>query len=239
MKPRFGLPRLPSLASLASLIGVAGLASSGCGLALAQTAKTEPPGHVHLTAGVVRVTNKNDAERHGPNISNYAPELSVRVGLAEHFDLGVSTWTGPGLRSDLKWSPLDRKRPFAIAARLGGGASEKTKMAMGGLIASYDLADWFTPYGGVTFGNYWFYGREPSEPPPVGTRYADRKGYGDGLVQLAVGLQIKTAPGGTMHLEYQRWIPAQNDPGDFFKFVANDVVFVGLSFCLNGPCNWL
>jgi hypothetical protein len=222
------------------LLATVSLGAAGCGHALGQTAKTEPVGHTRMNVGVIAVTNENDEARHGFNLRNVGGELSTRVGLAENVDVGVSTWIIPGIRSDLKWSLFDRHHPYALALRAGGGlaaGSTEVVMAMAGTIASYDLGKIATPYVGATFANHWVYpGRQP--PPPRGERYAPRAGYGDGLLQLAVGLQLVQSRGAVWLFEYQYWRPMQNDPGDFYKFVPNHVAFVGWGFCLASDCDW-
>jgi len=218
---------------------------AGCGHGLGQTAKTQPVGKTRLTLGVVRITNANDEVRNGPDLQNLAPEVSVRVGTSEHTDIGITNWFGVGLRTDVKWNLFDRDRPYALAPRAGVGAAKDFYGvalfgAFAGLIASYELPGKITPYGAATFANHWILRNDKpsSEVLAPGETFAARKGYGDGLLQLVVGLQLKLGAGSALVGEYQRWIPMQNDPGDFYKFVPNDVLMIATNICLSMECDW-
>jgi len=208
----------------------------GCSYGLGETPRTLPKGHVSGNTGMSMVFNRSDAERGGVGLHNLAPQLGpLRVGVAPHVDVGLATLFGLGFRADVKVSPTRPTLPFAFAVRAGGGAAGDTSsrnlaMAFAGVLASYTFGV-VEPYLGATFSNHWIYYGQAALPPgslAPGERYASRQGYGDGLVELTVGLRVSVSTWGSVSFEYSRWQPAQDDPGDFYRFVANDIASLGL-----------
>ncbi|HEX7600935.1 MAG TPA: hypothetical protein VF316_04990 [Polyangiaceae bacterium] len=207
----------------------------GCSYGLGETPRTLPKGHVSGNTGISMVFNGSDAQRGGVGTHNLAPQLGpVRFGVAPHVDVGVATLFGLGLRADVKVSPTRPTLPFAFAVRAGGGAAVDTSnrslaMAFAGVLASYTFGG-VEPYVGATFANHWIYGQPAPDPASLapGERYATRQGYGDGIVELTVGLRVSVSTWGSVSFEYSRWQPAQDDPGDFYRFVANDIASLGL-----------
>lgn len=206
----------------------------GCSYGLGETPRTLPKGHLSGNTGMSMVFNRSDAERGGVGLHNLAPQLGpLRVGVAPHVDVGVATLFGLGLRADVKVSPTRPTLPFAFAVRAGGGGAYDTSgslaMAFAGVLASYTFGG-VEPYLGATFANHWIYGRPTPDPGSLGPgeRFATRQGYGDGLVELTVGLRVSVSTWGSVSFEYSRWQPAQDDPGDFYRFVPNDIASLGL-----------
>jgi hypothetical protein len=232
-----------------ALLACAG-SSSGCGYGLMQTAHTEAPGHVATTLGESYVGNAL-SDSGGRNLTtNIGTELAARVGLNRHVDLGVGPWLGEGARADFKLDVLAPENPWALAPRIGAGiavsdSSATTgddddgnptaiETALVGVIGSY-RAGTVEPYVGVTFANHWIYLEHeyPDELPP-GQRYTPRTGAGDGLFQIALGAEIAVGVTTRLLLEYQRWQPAQDDPGDAYAFVPSNVLSVALRFGVRG-----
>lgn len=216
------------------------LSLSACGFGLLQTAKTLPPGSAALTFGGGLVHNEIVEEvREGSGLPFAGfVDLNVRAGLAQQLDMGIGFF-GLGGRLDAKYNLVDSKERLALSPRIGTGY-----LAMGhssiftahvGGLASYDVTPWFTPYGGVSFANYWT-SHTPDLPPKLGPneRLVDRSGYGDGMVQLQAGAAFGVAGGSQVFVEYGRAIPAQNDLGDNYSFVASNVFVLGFQKSLFG-----
>lgn len=198
----------------------------GCSFGLGETPRTLPRGKLSGAVGTSAVFNENDSQRGGPGLHNLAPQLGpIRVGLAPHVDVGVATLYGLGARADVKVLLTRPTLSWALAARAGAGYAveqdvRKVGVAFAGLIASYAIGI-FEPYGAVTFTNHWIYGN--ATLPPAGSVNAPRAGYGDGILQVVLGARVYVSEMGSASLEYGRWQPMQNDPGDGYAFVANDV----------------
>lgn len=206
----------------------------GCNFALGETPRTIPPGTVSGAFGTSLAFNQNDQQRGGPGLHNLAPQLGpLRVGVARRVDVGFASLYGVGLRADVKVALTRPTLPWALAGRAGGGyasdfSSRTAVLAFAGMLASYSLGA-FEPYAAVTFANHWIYG-SPTTTPPPGERNAPRAGYGDGILQLAVGLRAYVSDKASVSLEYGRWQPMQDDPGDGYGFVANDIVSLTACF---------
>lgn len=103
------------------------------------------------------------------------------------------------------------------------------------MIGSYRLDDGLEPYAGVHFANHWFSTQNGGDSSLAPNQvYAPSRGYGDGLLKLAFGLDIAVARGFHLILEYAHWFPANNDPGDGYRFVSNDIVALSAAFHLSG-----
>jgi len=212
----------------------------GCssGFGLAQTAKTVEPGGARMAIGVAGAFNEYDQARGGAQLSNYSLETGFRFGVDKSTDLGVGPWLTYGLQADVKHELTPRERPYGVALRFGGGGAATEPVswsAFGGVIGSYAFAPWITGYASGTYRNFWFVDSKSRLPPADGSQYASRKGYGDGLLQATAGLRLGS-PRVALYLEYARWLPMQNDPGDFFKLVASHVFSFTLGFCLGSEC---
>ena len=202
----------------------------GCTFGLGETPRTVPPGKVSGALGASMAFNQNDSARGGVGLHNFAPQLGpLRIGVAKRVDVGIATLYGTGGRTDVKVALTRPTLPWALAVRAGGGYAadlgfieRNIVVAYGGAIASLSFGD-VEPYGAVTFVNHWIYGSH-TQPPPPGQTAAPRAGYGDGILQLVIGLRGYLSASTSVAIEYGRWQPAQDDPGDGYAFVANDIV---------------
>ena len=214
--------------------------STGCSLGLLQTGKTVRAGGVEVTAGGSTIDNARYAaagQKTPPEqATNAFPEGIVRVGVAEHVDVALSGYLTPGATGEVKVSFFERERRYALAARAGGGYGASQDFSVGhgraGLVASYDLASFFTPYTGATLTNHWI---ARHTPPNVqlgpGERLAGHAWTGDGVVALAIGVALSLGAVAIL-VEYDRWLPAQHDPGSGFQFVPTNMGLAALRFCL-------
>jgi hypothetical protein len=221
--------------------------SGGCSLGLHQTAKTLEAGEVRVGGGLMVLRNRPadvledtpEARQQGQERIASAPELGVRVGVGRRTDLGIGMYLGPGLRVDAKHNLIENTRPYAVAPRVGLGYTNydgsKLYSWLAGLIGSYRLLRGFSVYLGGTFANHHVYRPASDNSPTLGPneRLAERTGWGDGLFQGALGLNIQTGKT-TMFLEYGRWIPLQNDPGDLSRFVPTHLLSFTIHSCTKG-----
>ncbi|GEM_PF-4833008 len=130
-------------------------------------------------------------------------------------------------RADVKAALTRPTLPWALAERVGGGgaahlAGRYLAVAFAGPIASSSIGP-VEPYAAVTFMNHWVYG-SPVTISPLGSINAPRTGYGDGILQLVMGIRGYVSNGCSVAVEYGRWQPMQDDPGDGYSFVANNIV---------------
>ena len=222
-----------------ALLGLAALGLGGCSYALLETARTEPPGTVGGSWGFAKISNElsGEAGRVGPLL--WGPQLTGRVGVTEHLDLGIGPFFGLGVHANVKYNLMERHRALAVAPRLGAGYADRHSVASayGGVLGSYRLSRVLEPYAGITFANYWVGRYAYAEDFAVGPgeRLAERTGTGDGLLQVAVGLQIPADTGLAFMVEVGRWFVMQNDPGDFYRFVPTTVIALGMRFGRAGP----
>jgi len=207
----------------------------GCSTNLFQTAHTTPPGRVRGNVGLSYLANRVTAEqrRSGPNpFVSVAGQAGLRVGLTEHLDLGLGSFEIEGAALDAKYNLFDHDRAWALAPRVGAayGLNYRTFRAEAGGIASYRASRLVEPYVGLTFANYWIgkYTR-PSEPAPAGSHYAQRRGSGDGVLELNFGVELPSKHYATL-LEFSHWFVLQDDPGDFYRFVPTNLVGVAMRF---------
>ena len=238
---------MPTMDNL-SRWGVGALAMllvSACGgYPMFQTGKTTTPGKVSLDFGGAVMNNpKHDHPREeGVGVVG---DVGMRVGAIPNLDFGFGTYMGAGLRGETKVNFLSPRSPAGLALRIGGGFGapfsrdhEQIFMGMAGVVASYEVADILSVYGGGTFFNHWIYRDRPTwaELQP-GEWYAPRSGYGDGILQLGLGLKLRTGSNSALFAEYDRWIPAQDDVGDFFQFDPANLVAFALQVCLSDGCD--
>ena len=214
---------------------------SGCltSHGLLQTAHTEPPRELRFNAGAAGVINENASAAGRDFTTNTTSEPSLRLGLTEHVDAGVAPWLVTGSILDAKLNLLDNSDRAALAPRMAAGYAFGDRSAFGlevGVIGSYRLEDGLEPYAGLHFANHWFEARNHVAPSTLkaNQQLAEVRGYGDGLVKAAFGLDFHVSHGLHLLLEYAHWLPANNDPGDGYRFVANDIVALSASYHLSG-----
>lgn len=215
----------------------------GSGFGLAQTAKTVQPRSATLRLGVAGAYNENhDFDRGSGSLvsalSHHSLETAMRIGVGGNTDIGFGPWLAYGAQLDAKHDFVPRERPYGLALRGGASYAIGTDIHLWsmfvGTIASWELLPGVTPYLGITYRDHWVY--QPTPPPPTdGSHWASRKGYGDGLLQTALGLKLGSGRT-SAYLEYGRWLPMQDDPGDFYAFVATHVVSITIGFCLDPGC---
>jgi hypothetical protein len=212
----------------------------GCGYAVFQTAHTEAPGAVSVSAGLSTVSNELDDDPGAGRsvLTNLAGDSSVRVGITDQLDVGVAPFFVFGLRADAKLNLFDNAQPYALAPRLGVGYSAldgSTYLAFAGLIGSYRLGGWFEPYVSATLADYWVYLDDPFQPTLApNERLAEREHTGNGLLQLALGAELSASKSVSFLFEYGRWLPIWNDPGDSYKFVENSLAGAALRVRFGG-----
>lgn len=215
--------------------------TSGCltSHGLLQTAHTEPPRELRFNAGAAGVINENASAAGRDFTTNTTPEPSMRLGLTEQMDAGLSPWLVTGAILDAKVNLLNNLDRAALAPRMAAGYAFGDRSAFGlelGVIASYLLDDGIEPYAGLHFANHWFAANNHAEPSTLraNQQLAPLRGYGDGLVKAAFGIDVRLTYGLHLLLEYAHWIPANNDPGDGYRFVTNDILALSASYHLSG-----
>jgi len=201
--------------------------TSGCSFGSFQTAHTQAAGTVSVTPGVARVFNRVDDQNGRDTLTNVGLQLGGRLGITKRVDAGLGTFMLGGVKADVKVNLLDPHQRLAIAPRLGAGirGTRSVGMLEGGAIASYRFADWFEPYFGLTFANHWI---EPEPPDPLPANVVGRRGTGDGLLQLNLGVQLIASEHVAFLGEFGHWTPLNDDPGDFYAFVPTNVAGVAL-----------
>lgn len=209
------------------ILGICAL-SSACSFASFQTAHTQGPGTVSVTPGIARVYNRIDDHSGRDASTNVGAQLGGRVGLTPRVDAGLGTFMRSGFKADVKVNLLAPHQRLALAPRLGAGYRWEREVGLleGGVIASYRCFDWLEPYAGITFANHWIEAVSPSGPLPPNV--VGRRGTGDGLLQLNMGVQLVASEHVALLGEYGHWFPLNDDPGDFYAFVPTDIV--GLAF---------
>lgn len=209
---------------------MSGTLTCGCSFGMFQTAHTQAPGTVSVTPGVAQVFNRIDDQAGRSTITNLGAQLGGRVGLGKRVDAGLGSFFGYGAKVDVKVNVLDPRQRLALAPRLGAGYRWERNVGLleGGAIASYRFADHFEPYLGLTYANHWI---EPEQPPgPPVPNLAARRGTGDGLLQLNLGVEIGLSEHVALLGEYGHWFPLNNDPGDFYAFIPTNVAGIALRF---------
>ncbi len=226
----------------ARLIAVACAAAltTGCGWGLHESARTLPPGQVS-SGGAITLAANERADDGKLRVATVVPDVvPVRVGITRRVDVGVGLFYLVGLRADVKVSLLPPTSIFALAVRGGAGGAvfpEKLVTAFAGVLASVDLGEVIEPYLGVTYATHWIFGLYTGATLNPGERLASRAGYGDGVLQNALGVRFFVDGGGrtraSVSMEYGLWVPLQNDPGDGFAFVLSHLGSLG--FCIGCP----
>jgi hypothetical protein len=220
------------------IAGALALGTSACmsSHALFQTAHTTPPLGVRVKAGGVLVQNEIDDEAGRSAATNASVEPGVRVGVTDSMDLGLQPWMGAGAALDAKLNVLHNDRPLAVAPRVSlGAASESERSALAieaGVIASYRATGWLEPYAAVSFANHWFDVERSSDDLGPREQYASRRGHGDGLVKAVLGIELSISASIHASLEYGHWAPAQNDIGDGYALLSNDIVALALQWAI-------
>lgn len=215
---------------LASVAVASGLLVVGCSFGTFQTGHTQAPGTLSATAGMTLVANGIDSEAGRSTLTNLGAQLSGRLGIARHVDLGLGTFMLTGLATDVKVNLLAPSARWAIAPRLGAGLrlGREVRMLEGGAITSYALTPDFEPYFGLTFANHWI---EPEAPtytlPP---NLAPSRRTGDGVLQLCLGFEARLTNGPALLAEFQHWFPLNDNPGDFYRFVPTNIFGMALRF---------
>jgi len=203
---------------------------------LLQTAHTQPPGSVRAKIGAARLQNEiDDQGGRGPQ-TNTTAEAGVRLGVTDFLDLGLAPLLGAGAALDAKADLLDNTLPGALAPRLSVGHARESERsawaAEAGLIGSYRCLGRVEPYAALNFANYWI-----SRDQSLTERWlednqtlAERRGYGDGLVNASLGADLRVTGWLSAVAEYSHWFTAQNDPGDGYAFLPSDIFALALSF---------
>jgi hypothetical protein len=209
------------------------LALPGCSYGLFQTGHTQPPKSLGGSLGASVVFNELDGQGGRDFLTRLGLDPNLRFGLTDHLDVGLGAFFGEGASIDAKYDVFNPDAPLALAPRIGFGYGFQydTFMAEGGAIASYRANEMFEPYLALSFANVWIGAYPPPEaPPPPGALYAARTGLGNGLLKAIVGVQIPAHTGLALMIEYGHWFPLEDDPGDYYAFVATNVLGVGMHF---------
>jgi hypothetical protein len=202
--------------------------TGACSFGAFQTGHTQAPGTVSVTPGVAQAFNRIDEQGGRSALTNVGAQLGGRLGITQRVDAGLGSFLGFGVKADLKVNLLERHEKLALAPRLGAGYrwGRSVGMLEGGAIASYRFRDNFEPYLGLTFANHWIEPEPPSGPlPPNVVR---RRGFGDGLLQLNLGVELTLSDHVALLGEYSHWFPLNNDPGDFYAFVPTHIAGLAL-----------
>jgi hypothetical protein len=198
-----------------------------------QTAHTEPPGKGSGTFAAAVVSNELSGVAGRTAADAQSVQAAPRLGLSRHVDVGLQPWMLIGLRSDVKVNLFAPEQRLAVAPRAGAGYAHggdaRTFMGMAGAIFSYRVSRGFEPYLGTTYANHWISRPIFQTELQPGESLVPRDHTGDGLAQLTVGFE---AGGSSMSvlLEYNLWLPANNDPGDGYAFVHTHVFAIGIAF---------
>jgi len=217
-----------SSAILRALGGVLPYLACGCSFGAFQTAHTQAPASVSFTPGIANIWNGLDKQAGRGLETNIGGQLGARVGIAPRLDVGVGTFLYSGAKADVKVNLLEPHQRLAIAPRLGAGYRFERRVAMaeGGAIVSYRFLGGHEPYLGLSFANHWI---EPQlTTAPVPPNAVGRRGTGDGLLQLNLGIEIPITRHSAMLLEYGHWFPLNDDPGDFYAFVPTNIAGIAL-----------
>lgn len=209
---------------------------TGCGYAVFQTAHTEPPGKSSVAIGAAATFNDYDQEADRNALTNAVGDAAVRVGLTDQIDLGIGPYLASGAQVDVKANVFDRRMRLALAPRAGVGASfplyndDRTALAFVGAIGSYRLGEWLEPYLSLAVSDQWVRRAPPDVDLAPNESLAARQHTGNGLVRAHLGVQLSTSQRFGFLLEYGRWTPLWNDPGDNYQLAANHVVAAGVRF---------
>jgi len=209
-------------------------ASCTTGLGQLQTARTLEKGEFRSTisAGLDRnFTIQERSKLPGYPILQYA----ARWGVHDNLDMGAKLFFGLGALVDAKLQVINCPR---LAVSLLGGAGGAYDHSSGAeilhvpllLLASYRVAERFTPYAGAGYGAFWIFNYRSSDYLPAGATLAPRAWHGDGLMMLHVGFEIALTSRSALLLEYGYLRPIVDDPGDRYDFAVNHLVLGGVQF---------
>ncbi len=208
----------------------------GAGYGQFQPAHTTAVKHVRLTLGGGFEGNPHNIHAQGITAYNFPLHADIRIGAAERVDVGATLFLYAGLVADVKVNVLPPSSDFALAVRAGIGAAADlgergawVLHAPVSVIASYRFLGCLSPYLGLGYGFYWFFGRPVSDPDPSAT-YASRRGHGDGILRLTAGIEWVVAGRVGLSLEYSFMPAVVDDPGDNYAFGDNHMVGVAASF---------
>ncbi|MBW2261165.1 MAG: outer membrane beta-barrel protein [Deltaproteobacteria bacterium] len=211
------------------------LAVQACGYGLFQTARTVPRGEYRFMVAGAFQGNELIEER-GVTPFNFAPQVDMRIGVADRVDLGVGLLLGPGLLVDAKANVMPPGHDLAVSISAGlGGAWDMGQVSAWllhvpvNVIASYTFGGKLTPYAAVGYGFFWIFGRQLSNPDP-NAAYVARGGWGDGVMRLTAGLEWRIRGRFAVLVEYSYLPAVVDDPGDNFAFVDNHVAGFGARF---------
>lgn len=233
-------PQLQWVVAGLVLWGASGCASFG----VLQTAHTQAPGRVRVAVGANTVMNRvvsestNDGADTGSarwRDSSYV-DASARVGLTDQLDIGTSPFDLLGLAVDAKVNLIDRRQAFALAPRLGAGFARpkdyRHAMIKSGLIASYRVGH-IEPYVGAIYSNHWI--RYDDSPPALepGERLVSRNGFGNGLAEFTVGVDVRLGRRFGFTGEITRTLPLNDDPGDRFQYVPSSILAAGMRWSMD------
>jgi hypothetical protein len=214
---------------LVGLAGILATLTAGCSFGSFQTAHTQAPATLSVTPGVTLVSNGID-DQAGRNVTtNVSGQIAGRVGVSRRVDVGIGSFMRSGMKADVKVNVLDPKGRLALAPRVGAGyrlGDRSMALLEAGAITSYRVGGWFEPYAGLTYANHWISPR-PLDAP-AGDDVVRRRGSGDGLLQLSLGVELALSQDFAILGEYGHWFPLNDDPGDFYRFVATDIVGLAL-----------
>jgi hypothetical protein len=221
------------------------LLSSGCGFPQLQTARTVPPGATRVTIGKTVITSDLRNGRAPPSIEPRIEEaanpivgpleIEVRRGVSDQVDIGARLLFGVGLLADVKLNLLPREWPaaLAIAGGVGGAIGPASSSPSAAyivhvplsLLASVDLASWFTPYVSVGYRGFWMWGAD--DPTLPGTSYTSPEGRGEGLLMFNFGLELRRTSGRGVLVEYGYMSPLWSDPGHGYHFISSHIISIG------------
>jgi opacity protein-like surface antigen len=208
----------------------------GAGYGQFQSAHTTAAKKVSVGLGVSFQGNPRNIEAQGVTPYNFPFHADLRVGVHEHVDVGATLFLLAGLVADTKVNLLPPDSSFALAVRAGLGAAADIGEPGAWIlhlpvsaIASYTFLDRLSPYVGLGYGFHWIFGRPLSEPDPSAT-YAERRGHGDGVLHVTVGLEWRIRGRVAVVLEYSFLPAVVDDPGDNYSFGDNHMVGLAARF---------
>ena len=217
------------------------LLAAGCtsGLGQLQTARTLPPGEFRQTISTGFDKNFMMDVR-GTTPGNFVLQYAARIGVDDNVDVGVKMFFGLGAVIDAKVQVIKRER---LALSVLGGAGAAYDLSSTGyvlhapvlMLASYRVADGFTPYAGAGYGAFWIFNYGSYAYVPPGSTPAPRAWHGDGLMMLHLGCEIgffrrANILRSALLLEYGYLRPIVEDPGDHYAFAANHLFLAGIQF---------
>ena len=215
--------------------------ASGCGLGTLQTAKTTPRGTFDWTVGGGYKHDANMEQREGLTLDNFPQYISLRYGVTHQLDVGARLFYLTGLVADVKFNLVDHRSPLAVSVQAGlGGVASFSNFPVEpeyqgwmlhlplSVLVSYRLLGRLTPYAALGYSFNWIFDRDKDRQ--AGERYAERAGHGDGVLTVALGLELAVTPSFAIMVEYDLYKPVVDDPGDFFSFVDNHLVLIGFRY---------